>query len=56
MRYLMAEEGTCGEVENVKSHGGGTDYSPPCKQPVDAKGRHKGDHVDVNGKHWRNKS
>lgn len=54
LKSPYAAEGTCGTVEWIKSHGGGTDYPPPCVQPVGKAGTHKGDHVDTNGKKWRN--
>lgn len=35
------------------SHGGGTDFSAPCKQNVNEKGKHKGNHVTEQGFEWK---
>lgn len=53
-RYPGTPDGFCGAVESVSSHGGGTDYSAPCKQPVNKKGKHKGSHETQKGHRWPN--
>ena len=49
--YLESKK--CKAREHQGSHAGGTDYGPPCKQHVGDNGKHKGNHVAVNGYSWK---
>lgn len=42
----------CKARELLGSHGGGTDFGPPCRQNVNEKGKHKGNHIAENGYSW----
>jgi hypothetical protein len=46
------EDFKCKARKVLSSHGGGTDFSAPCVQNVNLKGKHKGDHRDAYGHTW----